>query len=192
MSQNATIAGHIIERGFLILGPVNIGKDCVVGLMSAIMPSTSLDNGVALAPMTMVPLGVALPPNTTWEGSPAREKKGSLLAEGPSSGTRFASIAEEAGSFTNVQGESLPHAEVTRKQFTWVLGTAAMTWVAFLPMAFGIVASWYIPLVRLVIGSPCYYNNSFNRRMSLLICRLGRSLLPLLLVLALCWHKCCT
>lgn len=136
-----------------MLGPVNVGKDCVVGMMSVVMPSTSLDKGVALAPMTMVPLGATLPPNTTWEGSPARKKEGPLLpAAAPVRQSGFAklgTLAEDSESMVALQGESLPYAVVASRQVFALLVSIAMTWMALLPMAVGVIYTWRVPLVRI-------------------------------------------
>ena len=148
--QNVTITAHTVERGFLVLGPVNIGKDCVIGMMSVVMPSTSLDNGVALAPMTMVPLGATLPPNTTWAGSPARKKEGPLLPEGPMQQSGFATLSsldEDAERFALVQGESLPAGVVALREIIYLITSLVMTCMALLPMALGVVYTWRVPLV---------------------------------------------
>ena len=148
--QNVIITAHTIERGFLVLGPVNIGKDCVIGMMSVVMPSTSLDNGVALAPMTMVPLSATLPPNTTWEGSPARKKEGPLLPEEPVQQSGFAtlgSLDEDGETFDVVQGESLPAGVVASRQINYLITSLAMTCMALQPMALVVVHAWRVPLV---------------------------------------------
>jgi len=145
--QEALIFGHSIERGFLILGPVYVGQDVVVGPMSVVMPETSLDNGVKLATASMVPLATSLAPETTWEGVPVRPRDGPLLAykkepvTGISRRRTRAKIGREGGQQT---GNILPSASVQAIQTAGALVSVAATWVALLPAAAGAVLLWRV------------------------------------------------
>lgn len=150
--QDALISAHSIERGFLILQPVSIGKGCVVGMHTVIMPQCALDNGVTLAPMSMVPVGTALPLNTNWEGSPVHPKVAPLLAvpaaEKKDAGKKgkFVSWTDEA----KVVGDPVPSTRLRTMKLRGLALTLALTWVALLPMASWTLSLWKVrqPITR--------------------------------------------
>jgi thioester reductase-like protein len=131
--EDVLITGHSIERGYLVLGEVNIGSNCYVGMQSVVMPGSSLDTGVSLEAMSMVPLGAALPPNTAWEGSPARPKDKNAVV--PASGA-------------TVHGEQqLSPGAVENFKHIGLAVSIAMTWISLLPLA----ASVYLWQASLVL-----------------------------------------
>ncbi|KAL4526183.1 hypothetical protein Ndes2437B_g07439 [Nannochloris sp. 'desiccata'] len=140
---NVLLTGHSIERGFLVLQEVNIGSDCFVGMQSVVMPGTSLDNGVSLEGMSMVPLGVALPPNTTWQGSPARLKEKSPASVAGGANNNGSSVAANGIAPSPVEeNQLLSSGAVTTANQIGLAVSIAMTWLALLPLAASVVYLW--------------------------------------------------
>jgi len=152
VSQDVVLTGHSIERGFLILGQVFAGKDCSVGMMSVVMPNTSLDNCVTLAPMSMVTSGTALPPYTTWEGSPVRPKEGPVVPapQTMSSSKRCRSSKRPTviQSDVDVTGEPLSPVATKVWQLAGLLISLLGTWLAMLPMICGAAFFWQVSLLQ--------------------------------------------
>ena len=148
--QETLVTPHSIERGFLILSSVNIGKDCKVGALSVLMPDISLDNGVTLEPMSMVPLGSALAPMTAWEGTPVRPRK--VQAEKAAMASRGVARAHLSGiseiapleegakdAATAVQGRLSPQQWSGLCNASVCLFCSLATLIAFMPMGIGFV-----------------------------------------------------
>jgi non-ribosomal peptide synthetase-like protein len=136
VGESVLITGHSIERGFLVLQEVNIGSGCHVGAHSVVMPGASLDNGVSLEAMSMVPLGAALPPNTAWEGSPARPKE------------KNAAAGDAAAPAAGIEeGQQLSPSDVNKYKYVGIAVSIAMTWIALLPLAIAVVYLWQTSLV---------------------------------------------
>jgi len=68
----AAINGHIVEKGELVLSPVRIGKDCVIGSGSFINPGCTIGDGSVLASRAVLPKWTEIPPGEIWGGIPAR------------------------------------------------------------------------------------------------------------------------
>ncbi|DAC25952.1 MAG TPA: hypothetical protein HA330_03670 [Candidatus Thalassarchaeaceae archaeon] len=68
----AAINGHIVEKGELVLSPVRIGKDCVIGSGSFINPGCTIGDGAVLASRAVLPKWTEIPPGEVWAGIPAR------------------------------------------------------------------------------------------------------------------------
>jgi len=138
--------------------PVSIGERCIVGSMSVVMPQTSLDNDVVIAPMSMVPLGVSLPPDTIWEGSPVRPKDGELptwdgepiIGEGGDLVLLEESIIEMSAGRCDPASMFL----VIPMRILAILLPFLLTWVAFWPMAVVTVLLWQVnsTLVAIALG----------------------------------------
>lgn len=153
------MTGHSIERGYLLMSAVNIGKDCKIGMQSVLGPEVSLDNAVSSEPMSMVPLGTALAPMTAWEGVPVRPKKpqkkpqtrkevdiGDRLrgkrAQDPSDN-------EEKGIIDDAlepQGMPLSPAAVYAVQFFGFAISIIVTCIAFMPMTLALTE--FVQLTR--------------------------------------------
>jgi len=144
--QDVLITAHSIERGFLVLSQVHIGKGCSVGMMSVIMPQTSLDNAVALAALSMVPMGVTLAPNTTWEGSPVRPKEGPLVPtqSKPNASKNRGRRGATSQDADTVLGEPLGPMTVAAVQLLGLFMCIAASWVAVLPAAVVAVLLWQV------------------------------------------------
>ncbi|MBF0569457.1 MAG: hypothetical protein HQL18_01615 [Candidatus Omnitrophica bacterium] len=70
---NATVIGHIFERGGIRLKKVKIGKNVVVGLNSVIMPGVEIGDGAIVAAGAIVPKGTVIAAKTVFRG---REQEG--------------------------------------------------------------------------------------------------------------------
>lgn len=83
---------HLFEDRVMKIGRVDIGARVNVGACSTILYDTQVADGVTLGPLTLVAKGERLPPNTSWEGSPAtptnsprQDSRGPLLCTPPES-----------------------------------------------------------------------------------------------------------
>ena len=73
---NASVLGYAIEQGKLIVGPVQIGRDCFVGTRSILSDHTLLEDEARLEDLSFLPRGQRIPRGETWAGSPARHVPG--------------------------------------------------------------------------------------------------------------------
>lgn len=120
-------------------------------MLSVIMPDSSLDNDVVLAPMSMVPLGAALPPLSTWEGSPVQLRK-SPMAGLKGTSARVEGTGKLVSWKSNISrddtsiGKPLSPYTIGAIQTLGPLVALILTWLALLPMAAGIVLSWRVSI----------------------------------------------
>jgi non-ribosomal peptide synthetase-like protein len=62
---------HLFEDRIMKIGLVAIGAGATVGARSIVLYDSAVGDRVRLGPLTMVAKGERLPPDTSWEGSPA-------------------------------------------------------------------------------------------------------------------------
>jgi non-ribosomal peptide synthetase-like protein len=62
---------HLFEDRVMKMSQVTIGNDCSIGPRAVVLYDTVLENGVRLAPLSLVMKGEILPADTHWRGSPA-------------------------------------------------------------------------------------------------------------------------
>ncbi|KAL2069947.1 hypothetical protein VTL71DRAFT_14627 [Oculimacula yallundae] len=79
-----------VERGRLIVAPINIGSDVHVGSNSVLEGHTAIEAGGELGPMSMLPEYSVIPTGEKWVGSPAQYHSlptdvGNMRASRPSS-----------------------------------------------------------------------------------------------------------
>ncbi len=67
----AMILGHIAEDK-LILQKTRIGKNCLIGGETFIMPGVTIEDNVVLGSKAMVPKGMTLKSGKTYVGIPAK------------------------------------------------------------------------------------------------------------------------
>ncbi|HEX5497906.1 MAG TPA: Pls/PosA family non-ribosomal peptide synthetase, partial [Thermomicrobiales bacterium] len=67
----ANLAGYTVERGWLRIGPIEIGAGCFVGTRAVIREGASLGDGAKLEDLSMLPRGGRIPAGERWAGSPA-------------------------------------------------------------------------------------------------------------------------
>lgn len=136
------ITAHVIERGYLSLYPVSIGNNCTIGMMSAILPQSSVDHGVSIAPMSMVPLGSSLLPSTTWEGSPVRPKDSTLLPQKLRGSCAELSTIEEGGNVVEMEGKPLHAWVINVIQTIGAVIAFLIVWISLLPLLVAMVSGW--------------------------------------------------
>ena len=68
----AIINAHLTEKGELVMAPVNIGKDALIGMGSVIQPGCVIGEGAIVASRAVVPKWTKVPPGEVWGGIPAR------------------------------------------------------------------------------------------------------------------------
>ena len=69
---NAIINAHLTEKGELVMAPVNIGKDALIGMGSVIQPGCVIGEGAIVASRAVVPKWTNIPAGEVWAGIPAR------------------------------------------------------------------------------------------------------------------------
>ena len=72
IDDSASLLGSAVERGELVLGPVEIGRGCFVGTGSVVRERTVMEDGARLEDLSLLPSGGRIPRGETWVGSPAR------------------------------------------------------------------------------------------------------------------------
>lgn len=68
----AVINGHLTEKGELVLAPVVIGKNCLIGGHSAVNPGCVIGDGATIAYNAILPKFTIVPPGEIWGGVPAK------------------------------------------------------------------------------------------------------------------------
>jgi short-subunit dehydrogenase/acetyltransferase-like isoleucine patch superfamily enzyme len=73
-SQDSLILGHALNNdNHLLLSPVKVGPNVVIGARSVIMPGVSLGQGSRVEPLSLVTTGTIIHPREIWSGIPARK-----------------------------------------------------------------------------------------------------------------------
>jgi non-ribosomal peptide synthetase-like protein len=72
IDESASLLGHEIESGELVIGPIRVGRGCFVGARSVLCPSSSMDDGARLEDLSLLPADAQIPAGETWAGSPPR------------------------------------------------------------------------------------------------------------------------
>ena len=68
---NATINGHLVERGEIVLAPVKVGNNAVIGGGSIVQPGCTIGEGAVVASRAVVPKWTEIPAGEAWGGIPA-------------------------------------------------------------------------------------------------------------------------
>ncbi len=69
---DAVISAHAAEGGHLLLSPIVIGKKCLIGQKSILMPGVEVGDGAVVAAGAIVLKDTKIPPGEVWGGIPAR------------------------------------------------------------------------------------------------------------------------
>ncbi len=69
----AALPGYRVERGSLIIGGVQIGRNCFIGARAVLRESTRMEDNTALEDLSLLPAGETIPKGERWVGSPARK-----------------------------------------------------------------------------------------------------------------------
>jgi acetyltransferase-like isoleucine patch superfamily enzyme len=73
IGANASILGHVGEKGMLVRQPVKIGRNCTVGQYANIFPGVTLGDNCHVGAMSLVPKGSTLDSNAVYGGVPVRK-----------------------------------------------------------------------------------------------------------------------
>jgi non-ribosomal peptide synthetase-like protein len=69
--REAHLTGYTVENGELIIGPLSIGKNCVIGTRSVISEYAVMNDHSTLGDLSLLQAGQGIPEGENWEGSPA-------------------------------------------------------------------------------------------------------------------------
>jgi len=69
---SAIINAHLTERGELVMAPVIIGNDALIGMESVIQPGCNIGEGAIIASRAVVPKWTTIPAGEVWAGIPAK------------------------------------------------------------------------------------------------------------------------
>jgi acetyltransferase-like isoleucine patch superfamily enzyme len=73
IGANASILGHVGEKGKLVRMPVKIGNRCTIGQYSNIFPGVTMGDNCHVGAMSLVPKGTQLDANAVYGGVPVRK-----------------------------------------------------------------------------------------------------------------------
>jgi acetyltransferase-like isoleucine patch superfamily enzyme len=73
IGANASILGHVGEKGKLVRQPVRIGRNCTVGQYANIFPGVTMGDNCHVGAMSLVPKGTTLDANSVYGGVPVRK-----------------------------------------------------------------------------------------------------------------------
>lgn len=72
LNLDCTVQTHLFEDRVMKMSTIDIGPRCSVGAGSVVLYDSRLEAGTTLHDLSLVMKGESLPPNTRWEGTPAR------------------------------------------------------------------------------------------------------------------------
>ena len=75
IGSKVIITPHLAEKNDLVLSPVNIGHNCLIGLGAQINPGCIIGDGVVIASRAIVPKYTTIPEGEVWAGIPAKRIK---------------------------------------------------------------------------------------------------------------------
>jgi fatty acid synthase len=73
IGANASILGHVGEKGNLVRAPITIGKHCTIGQYANIFPGVTMGDNCHVGAMSLVPKGTTLDANAVYVGIPVRK-----------------------------------------------------------------------------------------------------------------------
>jgi non-ribosomal peptide synthetase-like protein len=69
---NTLLLGYTVENGWLIIGPIEIGKRCFVGTRSVLSIHSKMEDDSSLEDLSLLPVNSVIPNKQTYHGSPGR------------------------------------------------------------------------------------------------------------------------
>ncbi len=75
VGQNSVVTAHAITHDEILLMPVRIGNNAVVGINCVVMPGVTIGDNAVLAPGAVATSNTNIPKNELWGGIPARKIK---------------------------------------------------------------------------------------------------------------------
>lgn len=73
IGANASILGHVGEKGMLVRQPIRIGHNCTVGQYANIFPGVTMGDNCHVGAMSLVPKGMTLEANAVYGGVPVKK-----------------------------------------------------------------------------------------------------------------------
>jgi len=89
IDEGASLSGYTVEDGDLVIGPVSVGRDCLVGTRSVLCPGAVMEDGARLEDLSLLGSGARIPAGETWSGSPAEPRAAVVPAERPAARSRI-------------------------------------------------------------------------------------------------------
>lgn len=87
IGANASILGHVGEKGKLLRAPITIGRNCTIGQYANIFPGVTMGDNCHVGAMSLVPKGSVLDANAVYVGIPVRKVRDLTPGERPAEGT---------------------------------------------------------------------------------------------------------
>ena len=81
IDEGAALLGYTVEDGDLVIGPVALGRDCLVGTRAVLSPGAVMEDGARLDDLSLLRGGARIPAGETWAGSPAQRQPSSKHLE---------------------------------------------------------------------------------------------------------------
>jgi len=72
IGSDASVSGHVIERGLLKTAPVRLGRHVTIGINSVVGIGTTIGDGTQVGALSVVAKYSVLEPNAVYAGTPAR------------------------------------------------------------------------------------------------------------------------
>jgi acetyltransferase-like isoleucine patch superfamily enzyme len=73
IGAHSIILGHVGENGKVVVAPVRLGENVLIGTGAIIMPGVTIGNDSVVGAGAVVPKGKTIPPGEIWAGVPARK-----------------------------------------------------------------------------------------------------------------------
>lgn len=73
VGANASILGHVGEKGKLLRAPITIGRNCTIGQYANVFPGVTMGDNCHVGAMSLVPKGSTLDANAVYVGIPVRK-----------------------------------------------------------------------------------------------------------------------
>ena len=75
IGSKVIITPHLAEKNDLVLSPITIGNNCLIGLGAQINPGCVIGDGAVIASRAIVPKYTNIPAGEVWAGIPAKKIK---------------------------------------------------------------------------------------------------------------------
>jgi len=75
IGSKVIITPHLAEKNDLVLSPITIGNNCLIGLGAQINPGCIIGDGAVIASRAIVPKYTNIPAGEVWAGIPAKKIK---------------------------------------------------------------------------------------------------------------------
>lgn len=73
IGANASILGHVGEKGKMVRQPIRIGANCTIGQYANVFPGVTMGDNCHVGAMSLVPKGAVLEANAIYAGVPVRK-----------------------------------------------------------------------------------------------------------------------